>query len=101
MRLKAYDYIIVYKPGKISSNADALSRNPVIKEKTCKTEHTLTGSSNQSTTDKINLNSHDFDTDTTFATRDVEQILAIDGTVSAPGLDSKVILSDEDFCLSN
>ena len=97
LRLKEYDYIIVYKPGKINSNADALSRNPVIKEKTCKAEHTLTGSSNQSTTDKLNLNSHDFDTDTTFAIRDVEQIPAIDGTVSAPRLDSKAILPDEDF----
>ena len=28
-KLSEYDYTVIYKPGKINSNADALSRNPV------------------------------------------------------------------------
>ena len=36
-----------------------------------------------------------------FTTRDREQILAIDSTVSAPGVDFEVILTDEDYYSSN
>ena len=28
-RLRGYDYKFIYKPGKLNTNADALSRNPV------------------------------------------------------------------------
>ena len=73
---------MVYKPGKVNANADALSRNPVnlkqnVKENGSETKtqgYTAINSPDLKTTDSV---------DNTFTLRDQEQILAIDGTVSA------------------
>jgi hypothetical protein len=40
LKLEEYDYEIFYKPGRINSNADALSRNPVLLNNTSETADT-------------------------------------------------------------
>lgn len=98
LRLKEYDYTIMYKPGRINANADALSRNPVDNEKESEVKDTEAGTRDP---DNIDLSSNDSITDETFNLRDREQILAIDGTVSAPDFDLEVNLQDDDFSCNN
>lgn len=84
IRLNEYDYNIVYKPGKINANADALSRNPVDLN--------------------LNLNSQSqpvlMDTDSNPGSRDLERVLICADKASIAGSEVDRV-DDEVLCFEN
>ena len=100
LRLSEYDYTVIYKPGKINSNADALSRNPVIEKEVNKlegiteTETKILDEKIKTTCSKITTKTDD---ETILTSKNLKQVLDIDGTVQALDFDSETSLADSNF----
>lgn len=76
LKLKEYDYIIEYKPGRINNNADALSRIPL----------------------EVNLN--EIDRISTDATIDSEENISPDSTVHSAESDTTDLIPILESCLN-
>ena len=100
LRLGEYDYVIVYKPGKINSNADALSRNPVDKEFVNMNESAKTEVPHKAPLTPTDYNQNNDSINDTFTLKDPEQIRAINSNVSALDLSHENNTLDRDY-LSN
>ena len=102
LRLREYDYDVIYKPGRINANADALSRNPVHIPDSNKLGNAETETLDETALNTLKPTSTNLTTHNIFSLRDREQILAFDGTVLAPDFDylSNNLLVTENVYLS-
>ena len=100
LRLSEYDYTVTYKPGKVNSNADALSRNPVVENEVEKIED-IRETETKILDEEPKLNDlkeiTGTDDESNLTSKDLEQILAIDGTVWVPDFDSEASFVDRSF----
>ena len=80
----------------MNANADALSRNPVNLKQNVKENGTETKTQGYTTINSPDLKTTD-SVDNTFTLREQEQILAIDGTVSALDFDPDILTHDDDY----